>query len=50
MDQIANSEKPYVELVLKALLIELFYILDSQEKKVQEGEALTEAMLILKDI
>lgn len=44
MDQIANAEKPYGELVLKALLIELFYILDSQEKKVKEGEALTEAM------
>ena len=44
MDKIANAEKPYGELVLKALLIELFYILDSQEKKVKEGEALTEAM------
>lgn len=44
MDQIASAEKPYGELVLKALLIELFYILDSQEKKVKEGEALTEAM------
>lgn len=48
MDQIANSEKPYAELLLKALLVELFYILDSQGKKVQEGEALTEAMADIK--
>ena len=43
-DQIIKTEKPYGELVLKSILIEIFYILDSQEKKIQEGETLTEAM------
>ena len=44
VEETLTKEKPYCELVLKALLIELFYILDSQETKIQEGEALTEAM------
>ncbi|MBQ8804322.1 MAG: helix-turn-helix transcriptional regulator [Tyzzerella sp.] len=44
IDKVVKTDKPYGELVLKSLLIEIFYILDSQETKVQEGEALTEAM------
>lgn len=43
-EQVSGTDKPYGELVLKSLLIELFYILDSQETKIQEGEALTEAI------
>lgn len=43
-DNIVNTDKPYGELVLKSLIIELFYLLDSQERKIKEGEVLTEAM------
>ena len=43
-DNIAKTDKPFAELVLKSLLIEIFYILNSQETKIQKGEALTEAM------
>lgn len=43
-DNIARTDKPYGELVLKSLLIEIFYILDSQETKIQEGETFTEAI------
>lgn len=43
-DNIVNTDKSYGELVLKSLLIELFYLLDSQEKKIKEGDELTEAM------
>lgn len=44
IDNIVNTDKPYGELVLKSLIIELFYLLDSQERKIKEGEVLTEAM------
>lgn len=41
---VAQTDKSYGELVLKSLLIEIFYILNSQETSVQKGEVLTEAM------
>lgn len=47
-DSIIQTQKPYSELVLKSILIQIFYILDSQEKKIQEGETLTEAMAEIK--
>lgn len=43
-DNITQTDKPYGELVLKSLLIEIFYILNSQETSIQKGEVLTEAM------
>lgn len=43
-DAIAQTDKAYGELVLKSLLIEIFYILNSQETKIQKGEALTDIM------
>ena len=43
-EDIAQTDKPYGELVLKSLIIEIFYILNSQETKVKEGEFLSEAM------
>lgn len=41
-DEIAKTDKPYGELVLKSLLIEFFYFLDSQKTQIQEGKILTE--------
>ncbi len=43
-ENIAGSGKPYTELVLKSLLIELFYILDFQRTKIQKGEAFSESI------
>ena len=43
-DAITQTDKAYGELVLKSLLIEIFYILNSQETKIQSGEMLTEIM------
>ena len=47
-EDVASSEAPYAELVLKSLLVELFYILNSQEPAIQEGKALTEEMAEIK--
>lgn len=43
-EDIAASNAPYAELVLKSLLVEIFYILNSQEPAIQDGNALTEEM------
>lgn len=43
-EDIAASDTPYAELVLKALLVELFHILNSQEPAIQDGKILTEEM------
>lgn len=43
-EDMAASEAPYAELVLKSLLVELFYNLNSLEPAIQDGEALTEEM------
>ena len=42
--EICESDQPYTELVLKSILVEIFYILNSQKSKIQEGQAITEAM------
>lgn len=43
-EDLAASEAPYAELMLKSLLVELFYVLNSQEPAIQDGKALTEEM------
>lgn len=43
-EELTESEAPYAELVLKSLLVEIFYILNSQESSVQDGKAMTEDM------
>ena len=43
-EDIAASDAPYAELVLKSLLVEIFYILNSQEPAIQDGKPLTEEM------
>lgn len=43
-ESIAASDAPYAELVLKSLLVEIFYILNAQEPAIQDGKALTEEM------
>ena len=47
-DTIAEIDRPYEELVLKSYLIEFFYILNSQQAQIQEGETLTETMSQIK--
>lgn len=42
VESITKTDKPFAELVLKSLLIEFFYILDSEESNVLKGENLTE--------
>lgn len=41
-DKVLKSAKPYAELILKSLLIEIFYLLDSHEQSIQKGQVLTE--------
>ena len=41
-EKVCTSPKPYAELLLKALLIRFFYILNSQDQIIQKGETLTE--------
>ena len=41
-DNVQKLAKPYAKLVLKSLLIEIFYMLDSHEQSIQKGEVLTE--------
>lgn len=43
-EEIASSDVPYAELVLKSLLVELFYNLNALEPAIQDGEILTEEM------
>ena len=43
-EDVAASGAPYAELVLKSLLVEIFYILNSQEPAIQDGKPLTEEM------
>ena len=43
-DAISQTDKDYGELVLKSLLIEIFYILNSEEPNIQKGEILTDLM------
>lgn len=43
-EDIAASDASYAELVLKSLLVELFYLLNSMKPAIQGGEALTEEM------
>lgn len=43
-EEIAASDAPYAELVLKSLLVELFYILNTLKPAIQDGEALTDDM------
>ena len=43
-EDVAASDAPYAELVLKSLLVEIFYILNSQEPAIQDGKPLTEEM------
>lgn len=40
-EQTIEARKPYAELVLKSILIEFFYLLDSQEQQIQTGKRLT---------
>lgn len=42
--EISEIEQPYAELVLKALFVEIFYMLNSQKAKIQEGTAMTDTM------
>jgi len=43
-DTLARTNQPYGELVLKSLVIEIFYILNSEETNIQMGETLTDTM------
>ncbi len=43
-EEIIKENKPYSELVLKSILIEIFYALNSLETKVREGETITGPM------
>ena len=46
--EISETDQPYTELVLKAIWVEIFYMLNSQKAKIQEGQAMTEAMAEVK--
>lgn len=43
-EEISSSDVSYAELVLKSLLVELFYNLNALEPAIQDGEILTEEM------
>jgi AraC-like DNA-binding protein len=47
-ESIAKSDLPYSELMLKSLLVEFFYVLNSDEASIQQGELLTDAMSEIK--
>lgn len=47
-EELAESNVPYAELVLKSFLIEIFYILNSQEPAIQNGKVLTNDMSEIK--
>ena len=47
-DRLTETDKPYGELILKALVLEIFYILDSRNIKSHKGTALIESMAEIK--
>lgn len=42
--RIIQEQKPYCELILKALMVEVFYILNSNETRIKKGESVTGVM------
>ncbi len=47
-DELTETKEPFGELVLKSLLIEFFYVLNSQQTHIHEGDELVESMAEIK--